>query len=415
MNQRLHTPEGVRDIYDTECRKKGTLERKLHQVMQLYGYQDIQTPTFEYFDVFRKEIGTIPSRELYKFFDREGETLVLRPDITPSIARAAATLYETEKLPVRLCYIGNTFINHSSYQGRLKENTQLGAELIGVESVDADAEMIAMAADCLKAAGLTDFQITLGHVAYFKSLLKKAALEEEKEEEIRELVRNRNFFGMEEVLRAASVEKEALEALTRISEMTGGPEILALAEAYAPDAEARQAIERLKQIHELLKTYQVDQYVTFDLSMSGLYGYYSGIIFRAYTFGTGDAILKGGRYDHLLEKFGKTSPSIGFAVVIGELMNALNRQKIQVPQKKDMNLIIFDESRREDAILLAGQLRLKGQRAEVLCSRQDITIQDYCRYGQEHFAEFLMYLKETQEILLWNLSTGEQKIIKGTV
>lgn len=415
MNQRLHTPEGVRDIYDTECRKKGTLERKLHQVMQLYGYQDIQTPTFEYFDVFRKEIGTIPSRELYKFFDREGETLVLRPDITPSIARAAATLYETEKLPVRLCYIGNTFINHSSYQGRLKENTQLGAELIGVESVDADSEMIAMAADCLKAAGLTDFQITLGHVAYFKSLLKKAALEEEKEEEIRELVRNRNFFGMEEALRAASVEKEALEALTRISEMTGGPEILALAEAYAPDAEARQAIERLKQIHELLKTYQVDQYVTFDLSMSGLYGYYSGIIFRAYTFGTGDAILKGGRYDHLLEKFGKTSPSIGFAVVIGELMNALNRQKIQVPQKKDMNLIIFDESRREDAILLAGQLRLKGQRAEVLCSRQDITIQDYCRYGQEHFAEFLMYLKETQEILLWNLSTGEQKIIKGTV
>ena len=128
MEQKLHTPEGVRDIYSNECRAKLAVQDKLHQVLHLYGYQDIQTPTFEYFDVFRKEIGTISSRELYKFFDREGDTLALRPDITPSIARAAATLFETEDFPIRLCYVGSTFINHSSYQGRLKESTQLGAE-----------------------------------------------------------------------------------------------------------------------------------------------------------------------------------------------------------------------------------------------------------------------------------------------
>ena len=120
MEQKLHTPEGVRDIYSNECRAKLAVQDKLHQVLHLYGYQDIQTPTFEYFDVFRKEIGTISSRELYKFFDREGDTLALRPDITPSIARAAATLFETEDFPIRLCYVGSTFINHSSYQGRLK-------------------------------------------------------------------------------------------------------------------------------------------------------------------------------------------------------------------------------------------------------------------------------------------------------
>ncbi len=120
MKQLLHTPEGVRDIYNQECAKKLAVQDKLHEMFHLYGYHDIQTPTFEYFDVFRKEIGTISSRELYKFFDREGNTLVLRPDITPSIARAAATLYEQETMPIRLCYIGNTFINHSSYLGRLK-------------------------------------------------------------------------------------------------------------------------------------------------------------------------------------------------------------------------------------------------------------------------------------------------------
>ena len=105
-------------------------------ILRISGYSDSD---FEYFDVFRKEIGTISSRELYKFFDREGDTLHFGPDITPSIARAAATLFETEDFPIRLCYVGSTFINHSSYQGRLKESTQLGAELIGIDSVEADA------------------------------------------------------------------------------------------------------------------------------------------------------------------------------------------------------------------------------------------------------------------------------------
>ena len=164
LEQKLHTPEGVRDIYNTECRKKLAVQEKLHEILHLYGYQDIQTPTFEYFDVFRKEIGTIASKELYKFFDREGNTLVLRPDITPSIARVAATLFEEEDSPIRLCYVGNTFINHSSYQGRLKENTQLGAELIGVDSIEADAEMLAMVVDGLKNVGLTEFQVNIGHI-----------------------------------------------------------------------------------------------------------------------------------------------------------------------------------------------------------------------------------------------------------
>ena len=150
MEQLLHTPEGVRDIYHEECAKKLALQNRLHKTLHLYGYHDIQTPMYEYFDVFRKEIGTIPSRELYKFFDRDGNTLVLRPDITPQIARATATLFKDDELPARLCYVGNTFINHSSYQGRLKESTQMGAEMIGLDAADADAEMLALVIDCLK-------------------------------------------------------------------------------------------------------------------------------------------------------------------------------------------------------------------------------------------------------------------------
>ena len=112
--QLLHTPEGVRDIYNGECEKKLKIQEELHRTLLQFGYHTIQTPTFEFFDVFNREIGTIPSKDLYKFFDREGNTLVLRADITPSIARAAAMYFEEETMPIRLCYMGNIFINNST-------------------------------------------------------------------------------------------------------------------------------------------------------------------------------------------------------------------------------------------------------------------------------------------------------------
>ena len=176
MKQLFHTPEGVRDVYGTECEKKLYLQEKLQKIFHAYGYQDIETPTFEFFDVFSKQVGTTPSRELYKFFDRDGNTLVLRPDFTPSIARAVSMYFQKEELPIRLCYRGNTFVNNSSYQGRLKESTQMGVELLGDASADADGEIIALMVELLKATGLKDFQISIGQVDFFKSLVDEAGI-----------------------------------------------------------------------------------------------------------------------------------------------------------------------------------------------------------------------------------------------
>ncbi|MDD6615271.1 MAG: ATP phosphoribosyltransferase regulatory subunit, partial [Lachnospiraceae bacterium] len=178
MQKILHTPEGVRDIYNKECEQKLLLQERLHSVIKSFGYRDIETPTFEFFDVFGKEVGTTPSRDLYKFFDREGNTLVLRPDFTPSIARAASKYLLGSGMPVRLTYLGNTFINNSSYQGRLKENTQIGAELIGEDSADADAEVIALVIQALKKAGLQEFQISIGHAGFFRALAEEAGFDD---------------------------------------------------------------------------------------------------------------------------------------------------------------------------------------------------------------------------------------------
>ena len=159
------------------------------------------------------------NRNGYKFFDRDGNTLVLRPDITPQIARATATLFKDDELPARLCYVGNTFINHSSYQGRLKESTQMGAEMIGLDAADADAEMLALVIDCLKNAGLEEFQISIGNVDFFQSLIEESEIDDETEERLRELINNRNFFGADELLEEADAKPVSRKAFSALSEL----------------------------------------------------------------------------------------------------------------------------------------------------------------------------------------------------
>lgn len=162
----LHTPEGFRDLYNGECEKKKTLEKDLLQAMKQYGYQEIQTPTIEYAEVFDRKVGTTSEKELFRFFDRDGSMLVLRPDITPSIARCVSTYFKENVLPTKLCYVGNTFINNHNYQGRLKEVTQIGAELINDATIDGDAEILAMVIHCMKKAGLTEFIVSVGHALF---------------------------------------------------------------------------------------------------------------------------------------------------------------------------------------------------------------------------------------------------------
>ncbi len=367
MNQKiLHTPEGVRDIYGDECERKQVLEQKLHRVLSSYGYRDIETPTFEFFDVFGSDVGTIPSKDLYKFFDREGNTLVLRPDFTPSIARAASRYFPEEKKPVRLCYLGRTFVNHQEHRGRLKENTEIGAELIGESAVDADAEIIAMATSMLLASGLKDFQISIGHVAFYESLVKEAGLDEETEEKLRSLIHNHNPFGVEQLLSGMKIEPRIAKILTELTSMNGGGEMLERAYQLTEGLEAQKAVIRLKEVLELLKIYGLDRHASFDFGMLSTYMYYTGIIFRGYTYGTGDAVVKGGRYDSLLKHFGKDAPSAGFVVVIGNLMNAIQRQKVAIESGPKRIEITYCAKEREEAHHKAAALREQGECVELV-------------------------------------------------
>lgn len=387
--QMLHTPEGVRDIYNTECEKKLILQDSLHQKLRQYGYHPIQTPTFEFFDIFGREIGTTPSKELYKFFDREGNTLVLRPDITPSIARCAAKYFGEENMPIRLCYMGNTFINNTSYQGRLKESTQLGAELLGDSSVDADAEMLSMVVDCLKVAGLKDFQISVGHAEFFNGLMEAAGLMDEQEEELRELISNKNFFGVEEFVETLNLNDDLKQLFSMLGNLYTASDELKETKQYA-QAYPRilTAIEHLEELHAILEAYGVSRYISFELGTISDYQYYTGIIFAGYTFESGEAIVKGGRYDKLLTYFGKDSASIGFAIVVDQLMAALQRQKIEITLTYQTLLFVYHEEHRIEAIREAAEKRNAGQQVELIVWDDSKTQDDYTEYAnRNHIAE----------------------------
>ena len=361
MQRIFHTPEGVRDIYSSECTRKRTIQEKLHHVFHRYGYEDIETPTFEYFEVFSKEVGTIPSRELYKFFDREGNTLVLRPDFTPSVSRACATYFNPEKEVVSLCYTGNTFINNSSFRGRLKETTQMGVERMGDDSPEADAEILAMTVECLLASGLTDFQVSVGQVDYYKSVLAQTGMTEEEEEELRELISQKNYFGVEELVKEKKLDRSLANVLIQLPQMFGASEVLKKARELTDNEQALKAVARLEEIYELLKVYGYEKYITFDFAMLSKYHYYTGIIFQAYTYGTGEPLIKGGRYNQLMKHFGKPAASIGFAIVIDNLLMALSRQKIDLPQDNDTEILFYRKENRIQAIQKAKELRAQGK------------------------------------------------------
>ena len=373
MQRIFHTPEGVRDIYNGECSQKHHLQTEIRKVFDSYGYEEIETPSFEYFEVFSREVGTIPSKDLYKFFDREGNTLVLRPDFTPSVSRACATYFNPEHQVITLSYTGNTFINNSSYQGRLKETTQMGVERIGDDSAEADAELLAMTVECLLKAGLKEFQVSVGQVDYFKSLLQDANLdiEEEEEENLRSLISQKNYFGVEDLVRSQNIPESLEKAFLELPHLFGSSEVLQKARSLTDNICAIKAVERLEEIYEILKIYGYEKYVSFDFGMLSKFQYYTGIIFQAYTYGTGEPVVKGGRYNNLLKHFGKPAASIVFGITVDNLLMALSRQKISLPEKKAPVILTYTEANRREAILEAQKLRSEGTAVALRREKED--------------------------------------------
>ena len=327
MNKVMHTPEGVRDITPSELARKLEVENRLLDVMKDAGFLLMQTPSIEYFDVFADNIGLTPSRELYKFHDKEGNTLVLRPDFTPAMARAFSKLYFDENAPVGLCYLGNTFVNGNDLNGRLKESTQIGAELYNDGSVEADASMISLVVKCMKSAGFDDFVVSVGNGNFFKGLFEQLGIDGTMEQTLRELISAGNYYKTRELLSEAGVSEDMTELIVHISDTYNTAGSLSELKKRVSSDKCTEALDRLIDITDILEKESLDKYISIDLGLLNKYNYYTGVLFRAYTLGFGDAVMKGGRYDNLVREFGKDTPAIGFGISLDELLIALDTRE----------------------------------------------------------------------------------------
>lgn len=357
----LHIPEGVRDIYGSEGLNKSKLEASIMSCIHRYGYTDIETPTFEYFDIFNKERGTVPSKDMYKFFDREGNTLVLRPDITPAIARTAAKYYKEFDIPVRLCYRSKQFINHTGLQGKLKQTTQMGVELYNDDSVYADYEVISLTIDCIKAGNVKDFQLEIGVADFYLGIVEEAGLDEAQEATLRSILEQKNIFALDSFVADIDASDSVKRILGRLAELYGSIDIIDELKKEKLNEKSAKALNRLSELYELIRTYGYENHISFDLSMLSKYSYYTGIFFRAITYGSGEPIAYGGRYDNLVKQFGMDVPAIGMSITVDYLLMSLEREGLLPETEKNCTLIFYSKKNAGRAFDYAREIRVRRE------------------------------------------------------
>ncbi|MGI6777988.1 MAG: ATP phosphoribosyltransferase regulatory subunit [Acetivibrionales bacterium] len=402
----IHTPEGVQDLLFDQCYLKRNLEIKIRNLFRSYGYYEIETPSFEFYDTFSAEKDLTPQETMFKFFDQQGRILVLRPDMTIPVARLAGTKYRDVQHSLRFSYIGNTFRYNELGGGRQKEFTQAGVEILGISTPEADAEVIATAINSVKTLGIENFQIDIGQVEFFKGIMEETGLSGEDMEQIRVLIDKKDFIGIEEIVEGHDISNDLKELILGIPHLFGSIDsIIAKVEEITVNKHSLDALVYLKEVIEILEDYGLGKYVSVDLGMVQSLNYYTGIIFRGFTYGVGFPILSGGRYDNLVEKFGKKCPATGFSLGINMIMMALERQKICAEKPGIDSLICYMKEGRKTAFAVCDELRRQGLKVEM----------DVVGKGLEVSKDFaaskgiggILFIKDESSIEVHNLETGE--------
>jgi ATP phosphoribosyltransferase regulatory subunit len=345
-------PLGMRDVLPDSLEKQRWLEARLKSCMKQWGYREISTPTLEYYDTVGGASATLDNK-LFKLLDREGKTLVLRPDMTAPIARVASSLLKNEPLPLRLMYTSNVFRAQANEAGRNAEFGQTGVELIGSSTVDADAEALALAISVLKAAGLETFKIAIGHIGFLEGLLEETVQEPDDQVALKEFLYYRDYVGFKKYVKSLMLSKESEYRLCELLTLRGGQEMLEKAHSITVNGRARKAVIHLRELWEALEAYQVSEYILFDLNLLSSLDYYTGIFFEGYAANQGFALCMGGRYDGLMAQFGRPCPATGFAVQMDRLMEAA----VYEAEKTDRILVLYSVDNRKEALERANELR----------------------------------------------------------
>ncbi|MCK9861619.1 ATP phosphoribosyltransferase regulatory subunit [Paenibacillus sp. ATY16] len=372
-------PIGVKDYLPGAVAKLRHIERDVLACMKGWGYEQIITPTMEYYDTVGVASST-SDQKLFKLLNNRGTTLVLRSDMTAPIARVVSSLLKESQFPLRLSYHGNVFRSIEEESGREAEFFQTGVELVGDASAEADAEVVALAIASLKAAGVDRFKIAIGHVGFLNGLFEETlAGRVEAQEQLKSCLLNRDYVGYRESLRGLKLEEPVQRELEGILRLRGGQEICEQALQLSADATAQESIRHLCEIWDVLKAYGVCEHVLIDLTMIGDFSYYTGMTFEGYAADLGFPVASGGRYDNLLSQFGRPAPATGFALKTTRILELVGAEEDTAGTTRV--LIGYDGEGRAAALASAQQLREQG--TAVITER--MTEDDWKELGEGSF------------------------------
>ncbi|HTY20547.1 MAG TPA: ATP phosphoribosyltransferase regulatory subunit [Geobacteraceae bacterium] len=354
-------PKGVSDFLPEKADKIGYIERKIKRVFELWGFRQIIPPSLEFQDVMALGLGEELKERSFRFDDRHsGRLLTIPPDITPQVARIVATRMRGYPLPHRLCYTGKVLRQAELQSGRSREIFQAGVELIGLDSPEADAEMVAMAIEVLQGLGLEDFKIDIGQIDFFRGIMAMSGLTLPLQLQIQEAVAKKDTAKVRFILDEAEIADSTKETIAAIPRLFGGREVLTEAERVAPDDRARKALENIVQVLDILDIYGVAEYITIDLGEIRRLDYHTGLTFEGFVTGLGEPVCGGGRYDGLTANYGFPAPATGFAFNILALLSALERAP-DVEASKTRDFLLFNQlDDRREVLEIAQCLRRRG-------------------------------------------------------
>ncbi len=368
-------PKGVSDFLPEKADKIGYIESRIKRVFELWGFRRIIPPSLEFSDVMALGLGEELKERTFRFDDRHsGRLLAIPPDITPQVARIVATRMHGYPLPHRLCYTGRVLRHAELQSGRSREIFQAGVELIGLNSPEADAEMVAMAVEVLQGLGLADFKVDIGQVDFFRAIMAASGLTAPVQKKLQEAIAKKDASAVRTILDEVPAADAVKEAVTLLPRLFGGREVLATAEKAALNDRARKALDNIAQVLDILDIYGVSPYLTIDLGEIRELDYHTGVTFEGFVSGLGEPVCGGGRYDGLTAKYGFAAPATGFAFNILALLAALERRPdVEASKTRDFLLFNLRDDRRE-VLEIAKCLRSRG-----FSTARDIIRRDFDR------------------------------------
>jgi ATP phosphoribosyltransferase regulatory subunit len=369
----ISLPRGVSDFLPDTAAKIGYIEGKIRRVFELWGFRRVITPKLEYEDVLAIGMGEELKGKTYRFDDRQsGRLLAFPPDITPQVARIVATRLNSWPLPHRISYSGRVLRQTEIQAGRSREIFQSGVELIGLDSPEADAEMVAMAVEALQNLGFDDFKIDMGQVEFCRGVMDASGLTGRALLDLQQAVARKDSSAVAGILDGNSVPETSRREITALPRLFGGREVLDEARRVTCNSRSLAALDNLQQVLDILDIHGVSDHLTVDLGETRGLDYHSGITFEGFVAGLGEPVCGGGRYDSLTGRYGFTAPATGFTFNVLSLLQALQRRpELEASTTHDFLLFNSRDDRRE-VLEIARLLRERGY-----TTTRDIIRRDY--------------------------------------